>query len=82
MSLEKEHETYRSLLETALAAEDGRFALIAGDKLIGVFDTYGDALEAGYKAQGLGPFLVKQVAAMEVAAYFTRDLRPACHTSA
>jgi hypothetical protein len=72
--LEKELATYHGLLPS-LSAEDGRFALIAGDKLLGVFDTYTDALSEGYRIRGLDPFLVKKISAVEVAAFFTRDLR-------
>jgi hypothetical protein len=79
-SLERELATYQRLLPT-LGGEEGRYALIAGDELLGVFDTYPDALAAGYTARGLDPFLVKRISSVEVISYFTRDLRPACHTS-
>lgn len=78
MSLERELATYQRLLHADLAAEDGRYALIAGDELLGVFDSYNDALTAGYKAQGLTPFLVKKVAAVETVAFFTRDFGVQC----
>lgn len=78
MALDRELETYQRLLHAELAAEDGRFALIAGDELLGVFDSYNDALTAGYQQRGLEPFLVKKVAVIETVAYFTRDLEPAC----
>ena len=55
-----ESETYRRLLPELLK-EEGRFAVIAGDQLIGTFDTYRDAAEAGYRRRGLDPFMVKQV---------------------
>lgn len=80
-TLAKELETYRVLLPT-LTGEEGRFALIAEDKLLGVFDTYADALAAGYQRRALKPFLVKQIAAYEVVANFTRDICAPCHTSA
>lgn len=78
MALERELETYQRLLSSELATEDGRFALIAGDELLGVFDSYNDALTAGYKAKGLDPFLVKKVAAVETVAYFSRDFGSQC----
>ena len=80
-NLEQELATYQRLLP-ALAGEEGRHALIAGDKLLGIFDTYPDALAAGYAARGLEPFLVKKISSVEVISYFTRNLRPACLTSA
>lgn len=79
-SLERELATFQRLLPT-LAAEEGRFALIAGDDLLGIFDTYTDALSEGYRMRGLEPFLVKRIATVEVISYFTRDLRPSCRTS-
>ncbi len=80
LTLEKELETYRGLLPS-LSSEEGRFALIADDKLLGIFDTYGDALEAGYRLRELKPFLVKQIATYEVIANFSRDITRTCHTS-
>lgn len=78
MALEQELATYNRLLSTTLATEDGRFALIAGDDLLGIFDSYGDALSAGYKERGLEPFLVKRVSTVESVSYFTRDFAVAC----
>lgn len=78
MALEQELETYQRLLSTTLAAEEGRFALIAGSDLLGVFDSYNDALTAGYKERKLEPFLVKRVATTESVAYFTRDIGTTC----
>lgn len=81
LSLEKELEKYRKILPT-LTNEEGRYALIADEDVLGFFDTYADAIEAGYRERGLKPFLVKQIAALEVVANYSRDIRPACHTSA
>lgn len=78
MALELELETYGKLLHAELAGETGRFALIAKDKLLGVFDSYNDALTDGYKQCGLDPFLVKKVAAVETVAYFSRDFGAPC----
>ena len=80
-SLSRELAAYQRLLPTLTSGSEGRFALIAGDELLGVFDTYPDALTAGYAARGLEPFLVKKISSVEVISYFTRDLRPACLTS-
>lgn len=80
-SLERELATYQRLLPTLTPGNEGRYALIAGDELLGTYDTYPDALAAGYQARGLEPFLVKKISSVEVISYFTRDLRPSCHTS-
>ncbi len=82
MALERELETYQKLLHGELAAEVGRYALITKDDLLGVFDSYNDALTAGYKECGLDPFLVKKIAAVETIAYFTRDLGAQCTSAA
>ena len=80
-NLEQELATYQRLLPT-LIGDEGKFALIGGEDLLGTFDTYPDALKAGYAARGLEPFLVKKIATVESVCYFSRDVRPACHTSA
>jgi hypothetical protein len=46
---------------------EGQFVVIRGDELVGVERTYGEALELGYRACGLGPWLLKQVLAEEPA---------------
>lgn len=80
-ALSEELATYQRLLPTLAAGGEGRFALIAGDDVLGMFDTYPDALTAGYAARGLAPFLVKKISSVEVISSFPRDLRPACLTS-
>lgn len=62
--------------------QEGKFALISGKDVLGVYDTYSDALTVGYEKLGLKPFLVKQISAIGVTANFTRDLRPAWRISA
>jgi hypothetical protein len=56
-----EWNTFKMALREELASEANRYVVIVGDRLLGVFDTYNAALEAGYKAQGLSPFLLKRV---------------------
>lgn len=77
MALEQEMETYRRELP-GLAAEEGRFALIKGDQLVDIYDTYGDAIKAGYDRFTLDPFMVKEIHAIEPVHYFTRDLHARC----
>lgn len=76
-ALEKELSTYESLLPT-LKADEGKFALIAGEDLLGTFDSYEDALNIGYDRCGLQPFLVKRIEANESVAFFSRDLDTSC----
>ena len=79
MALEKELETYKQQLPTLAAAHSGKFALVHDTQVAGVYDSYADALRAGYEKFGLKPFLVKQIYLTEKAHYFTRDIFP-CRT--
>jgi hypothetical protein len=72
-SLEKETAVFKRELPRLLA-EEGKFALIIGDSVIGTFESYSDALQAGYAKAGLGPFLVKRISSIDEAAHFTRPL--------
>jgi len=53
---------------------DGELLVIRGGEIAGVFDTYDDALEAGYGQFGPVPFLVKKIQRLEPVHYFSRDL--------
>lgn len=64
MALEKELETYRKNLPLLLK-DEGRFALVQGDAVSGIFDTYGDALDAGYAKFELRDFMVKKIETVE-----------------
>lgn len=77
MALEQELATYEGL-KASLAIHEGKYALIHKDELLGMFDSQGDALNAGYQKLGLEPFLVKKIAAVESLGYFTRNVFPAC----
>ena len=76
-ALETELKTFEEHL-AEWSAEEGRFAVIAGTEIIGIFDTYHDAVTAGYGRRGLEPFLVKQIAAIAKIANFTRNLVREC----
>lgn len=72
-ALKIEIETYQQHLPQLLS-DEGKYALVHGQDLEGVFDTYADALKAGYEKHGLKPFLVKRISAVETVAYFTRAM--------
>ncbi len=78
MALEQEIQAYQRELPNLLPQE-GKYALVHEDQVIGVYDTYEDALKAGYQKCGLKPFLVKPIQAVEQVQSFTRDLNP-CRT--
>jgi hypothetical protein len=75
--LEKELLTYTQKLPSLLA-QQGKYVLIHGEDIIGVYDSYEDALKFGYDRFKLEPFLVKQIAPAERVSFFTRDLGTAC----
>jgi hypothetical protein len=79
MALEREQATYEKELEKLLASA-GKYVLIREDEVSGIYDTYQDALKVGYEKFGLQPFLVKQIAAVQRANRFTRDIISPCHT--
>ena len=72
VSLERETAAYARKLPE-LQAQSGKFAIIKGDDVAGTFDSYRDALKAGYERFRLEPFLVKQIAAVERPLRFSRE---------
>ena len=76
MALERELKTYNDQL-TNLLPNEGKFVLVHDSDVVGIYDTYEDALKTGYEKYGLAPFLVKKIQTVEQVQYFTRDL---CHT--
>lgn len=79
MALEQEVATYRRLL-TSLQSDEGRFALIKGEALCGVYSSYQDALADGYKQFKLEPFLVQEIRAVEQVHFITRFADASCLT--
>jgi hypothetical protein len=63
-SLEQEIATYNRHLPELLG-QQGKFVLIKGTEIAGTFDSYQDALTAGYQRFQLNSFLVKQIAPVE-----------------
>ena len=64
-TLKSELETYNRNKQQLVAQGEGRFVVIHGDEIAGIWGTYEDALQAGYERFGLTPFLVKQIEALE-----------------
>jgi hypothetical protein len=73
MVLETEQKTYERALPTLLA-HHGKFVLVRSDGIVGVYDTYADALREGYRQFQLGPFLVKQICGGEQMHLVTRPM--------
>jgi hypothetical protein len=72
--LKTELETYEREKSRLVAESEGKHVLIQGSEVSGVWDTYVDALNAGYTKFQLTPFLVKQIEGIERVHFFTRDL--------
>jgi hypothetical protein len=72
--LKTELEAYEREKSRLVSESEGKYVLIQGTEVAGVWDTYADALSAGYAKFGLEPFLVKQIEGVDRLHYFTRDL--------
>jgi hypothetical protein len=79
MVLERELATYKRGLPR-LMGNAGKFVLIHGDEVSGVWQTYQDALQEGFRVFGLEPFLVKQIQAVDIVHHMTRDIKPLCQS--
>jgi hypothetical protein len=79
MTLERELQAYQRELPKLLERQ-GKFAVFHEDTLAGIWDSYEDALQAGYSTFGLQPFLVKQITAAEQVHSITRDVEFPCRT--
>lgn len=77
-NFELELKTYHEKLPT-LMGQQGKFVLIRGDKVDGVFETYAEAMSAGYRLHGLdSPFFVRKISPVEQVMFFTRDMGAEC----
>lgn len=74
MSLEQELKTYEENKERLLSEAKGKFVLIKGDKIIGIYVSQEDALAEGYKRFGNEEFLVKEITEIEPVNFFTRPI--------
>jgi hypothetical protein len=63
--LKTELETYAERKPELLESSEGKFVVIQRASIAGVWDTYEEALRAGYEKFGLAPFLVKQIERIE-----------------
>lgn len=57
--LEKELAFYEKTLNNWLTEYPGKFVLVKGEELVGVYDTNEQALSAGASRFGLGSYLVR-----------------------
>jgi hypothetical protein len=69
--LEKELGYFEQHRSELLRRAKGKFALIKNEESIDTFDSQVDAIRVGYRQFGNEPFLVKQIAAVDVPLNFT-----------
>lgn len=73
-AFETELKTFADNLPSLLS-HDGKFVVIKGSEILGTYDSYGDALTAGYTKYGAGtPFLVQKIAPVQTVAFSTRAI--------
>jgi len=72
--LSQELETYGRHQAELLGSAEGKFVLIRGGEVVGVYEAKQDALREGYERFGNVPFLVKQVVKVEVPQNFVSNL--------
>lgn len=73
MALDRELETYRAHL-IELLADEGKYVVIRGDQILGAFNSYEEALRAGYERYGATSFLVRPIQRDEPVLYFAHDI--------
>jgi len=72
--LEQETQTYEQHKPELMSKAEGKFVLIKGQEVCGVFETMMDAVSQGYERFGNVPFLVKQILEVETPQNFTSNL--------
>ncbi len=72
--LEQELSTYQKSRDELLAHSEGKWVLIGGDRVIGVYETQMDAVSQGYRELGPVPFLVKEIVQVEMPEVFVSNL--------
>lgn len=69
--LTAELKTYEEHRNELLGTSEGKFVLIHGTEVIGVYESQRDAIAEGYKRFGNVPFLVKQIVKVEIPLNFS-----------
>ena len=59
--LEQETRTWLANKERLLQEAAGKFVVIKGDRIFGIFDRDDDAFTQAYQQLGRGPFLVRRI---------------------
>jgi hypothetical protein len=67
--------TFERELPRLLAASKGKFALLHGGQVAGVYDSETTAENAGYDRFGFEQFLVQEITDEKKAKYFSRNVK-------
>ncbi|MHB8779811.1 MAG: hypothetical protein ACYC55_00295 [Candidatus Geothermincolia bacterium] len=65
ISLEREFQYYLEHQEELAQAYDGKFVVIKGETILGVYDSQDEAINETTKTEALGTFLVQKVSTGE-----------------
>lgn len=65
MPLETELRYFETRKQELLKHHEGKFALVVGERLFGVFDTHEEAYKTGLAQVGNRPMLIKQILRIE-----------------
>ncbi len=77
MALERELAHFEKELPRLLAeGHQGKHVLIGDDRVVGIWPTLEEALQAGYDTFGVKLFLVKEITAHPEPLYFSRNVKP------
>jgi hypothetical protein len=75
--IRREIITFRRELPRLLAeGHEGRVALVKGDKVISIWDTFEDACQAGADQFGLGPYVAQPIDPRDLERPFPKELDP------
>lgn len=72
----RERAAYERLKPELLTRAEGKFVVLVGEEVEGPFDSFGDALRAGYRRFGHGPLYIKQLLTVEPVVEVSHDLAP------
>lgn len=65
-SFEADVSAYLRALPTQISQNEGKFALVGGGALVGVFESEAAAMHAGYQRFGIRGFLVQEISRFDM----------------
>jgi hypothetical protein len=77
LAIKREIRTYRRELPRLLAeGQEGRFALIKGDEVVSVWDTFDDAYQAGRERFGMEAFIAQPIEVRYLTVQYPEEFDP------